>query len=544
MLKAILMGVTAVLLATACRSGDDACARMRRLEPTLLASEQVDSCLAELRTIDTASLIRPADRARYALLHAMALDKNYIDTTDLSVIAPAADYYLRWYCPSRSKKFYTWYYKARIEENARLYDASLDSYLHAEQYMGATNDVYRTRLYFGMERVYASTISFKQAYIASKKALKYARRSDDRNNYSVALLDCACSSADLFKHEEATAYLREYEDKFGGGLKSTNEKYLRAKVVCYGLRKGALLDSSKFYLSEYVARGGLKKDVVTCIMNCVLRDDLEFGSDLMKESGLMNVNDSSFIAPFYFFRSRIRESLGDINGALADMRLGEGLMESSFSYNLYGEVAYTADKYHDRIIKTKLYAAIIIAVLLLFIMCLLYLLWRNKAKYEYDRLKKGYEDIENEYKSVYMIITDNKEIGKKSDDISKVKERLIRLSELGGGGCKDIVGASSRLVSILGVEDYSKSIAFLAAIYCRELYKRFKDSGLNTYEVSICTLVLLGCSTKEIEYILSRRNIRNVSVRIRSKLKMDKEAGYLDRIIKKIYSSGAICEAE
>ena len=130
--KAILSGVAAVLLATSCRSGDDARARMRRLEPKLLASEQVDSCLAVLRCIDTASLVRPADRARYALLHAMALDKNYIDTTDLSVIAPAADYYLRWYRPSRSKKFYTWYYKARIEENARRYDAALDGYLHAE----------------------------------------------------------------------------------------------------------------------------------------------------------------------------------------------------------------------------------------------------------------------------------------------------------------------------------------------------------------------------------------------------------------------------
>lgn len=53
-----------------------------------------DSALTLLRGVDKASLGSDKERARYALLMSMALDKNYIDTTSFDVIQPAMDYYL------------------------------------------------------------------------------------------------------------------------------------------------------------------------------------------------------------------------------------------------------------------------------------------------------------------------------------------------------------------------------------------------------------------------------------------------------------------
>ena len=54
-----------------------------------------DSALAIIRTIDTTTLTTRSLRAHYALLHAMALDKNWIDTTDVGVVMPAVDYYAK-----------------------------------------------------------------------------------------------------------------------------------------------------------------------------------------------------------------------------------------------------------------------------------------------------------------------------------------------------------------------------------------------------------------------------------------------------------------
>ena len=41
--------------------------------------ERPDSALAVIRGIDTLELRTDADKAKYSLLHVMALDKNYID---------------------------------------------------------------------------------------------------------------------------------------------------------------------------------------------------------------------------------------------------------------------------------------------------------------------------------------------------------------------------------------------------------------------------------------------------------------------------------
>ena len=105
-LKQIVLAVIVIL--TACHPRPDR-ATLRTVMPILERSEKVDSCLAVLRSIDTAALTRPADKARWALLYAMALDKNYIDTTDLSVLQPAIDRYTRWTHLNRLDKFYTRY---------------------------------------------------------------------------------------------------------------------------------------------------------------------------------------------------------------------------------------------------------------------------------------------------------------------------------------------------------------------------------------------------------------------------------------------------
>ena len=57
--------------------------------------ERPDSALAVLDTMDRAHLSTDRLKAHHALLHAMALDKNYIDVTDDSLASVALSYYSR-----------------------------------------------------------------------------------------------------------------------------------------------------------------------------------------------------------------------------------------------------------------------------------------------------------------------------------------------------------------------------------------------------------------------------------------------------------------
>ena len=91
-----------------------------------------DSALAVLRAIDTTTLNSRRLQAHYALLHAMALDKNWIDTIDENVVMPAVAYYNRHRPLSRRAKPY--YYLGRIQYNGGRYDEAILSFTRAGEY--------------------------------------------------------------------------------------------------------------------------------------------------------------------------------------------------------------------------------------------------------------------------------------------------------------------------------------------------------------------------------------------------------------------------
>ena len=58
-----------------------------------LMESRPDSALSLLRAIPSEQITDRATRARHAMLHAMARDKNYIDDTTFTILQPAIDYY-------------------------------------------------------------------------------------------------------------------------------------------------------------------------------------------------------------------------------------------------------------------------------------------------------------------------------------------------------------------------------------------------------------------------------------------------------------------
>ena len=95
----------------------------------------------------------------------MALDKNWIDTTDVNVVMPAVRYYDRH--PSGDRRAKAWYYLGRIQENGSNYTTAIVSYTVAEeasskiedeQFIGLLNmaiaNIYRKVSAIDMELLY------------------------------------------------------------------------------------------------------------------------------------------------------------------------------------------------------------------------------------------------------------------------------------------------------------------------------------------------------------------------------------------------------
>lgn len=107
--------------------------------------ERPDSALRILRKVDSLTLNTKALRARYSVLFAMALDKNYIDTTALSILEPTVAYYEKFGSPK--DKMLSYYYLGRIYSNRKDYPNAVIYYLQALR-ESSEDDYYHRGLIF------------------------------------------------------------------------------------------------------------------------------------------------------------------------------------------------------------------------------------------------------------------------------------------------------------------------------------------------------------------------------------------------------------
>lgn len=103
-------------------------------------AERPDSALVVLESIDSTALKTKGLKAHHALLHAMALDKNYIDVTDDSLALTAVKYYQK-HGPKRNLAR-SLYYLALSYFNDRKYDKAIIKLIEAENIAQSSDSLY------------------------------------------------------------------------------------------------------------------------------------------------------------------------------------------------------------------------------------------------------------------------------------------------------------------------------------------------------------------------------------------------------------------
>lgn len=178
-----------------------------------------DSALAILDKIDPSTLKGGEEAARYALLKSMALDKNYIDTTDFDVLQPAIDYYLK--NGSADERLRTLYYQGRIYMNRSDYDMAMQSFLKA-----------RT-----LQNEYSDTLTYAHLLVAQSflNFLSYQMEDYVSNN----LL-----AADLYKKLHNDRYRQSSLIKVLDGSNALGDKQLADSIW-------PIVDSLAAYVPEY-----------------------------------------------------------------------------------------------------------------------------------------------------------------------------------------------------------------------------------------------------------------------------------------------------
>ena len=200
----VVFCLIALLLLTCC---ENRLIRTRLDTAEAIIQSRPDSALAIIRAIDTTELSTRKLQARYALLHAIALDKNWIDTTDESVVMPAIHYYDR--RPSDIRRAKAWYYLGRIQQNAGNHPDASISLLKAERYAEAFEDAaFKGLVYQSISSVYSQTHLHEEALKYTERAYSLFVEENNSRNASAALLCMAQDYYNLGRYAEADSLYR------------------------------------------------------------------------------------------------------------------------------------------------------------------------------------------------------------------------------------------------------------------------------------------------------------------------------------------------
>ena len=216
--------------------------------------EELEAALRVLESIGQPDLQTQEHRARYALLYSQALDKNYIDKTNDSLINIAVDYYKD--RDDVRAKFLSYYYLGRIYTNANNLTQATLAYMEAEQLVDELGDdyaagllyeqiglIYRSyydfpkslqayqqaiehytkanrpfhKIYnmFSASDIYRNTQKEDAAYQTLKTALAESRKLNDQSLVKSCINNLILVCIDLEQWEEATQWYQEYQKNNG-----------------------------------------------------------------------------------------------------------------------------------------------------------------------------------------------------------------------------------------------------------------------------------------------------------------------------------------
>ena len=509
-----------------------------------LMEQRPDSALTLLRRIDTLRLTSRHDRARYAMLLSMALDKNYIDLKDFHVLQPAIDYYEDHGTPTEQMR--TFYYQGRIYENAGNMSKALQTYLKALEKGKGSNDIpTKARTYSAQIQPYEQLMAFDKAIEAGEKALICNRQAGRIESYALNLNHLV--STYTFKNDKANTwkYLNECRKLWPYISEKRKQDFYNNYLIA--ATKFCGKDSIQAAIREYESHVPPSKwdfltlaDAYAGIKNF---DRAEYFASQHKLHSSVN-SDKRYYAILYFLyraQGKYKEAgeaytqFNNINDSLNISALQENvrLTEARHQQELQ------AEKSEHKRVRNLWIAACSIALLLLFVLFTYYRLrisrmQKRLAEQEKEQYRRQYEQLEEEYQGLQLLLQENNRLNDETKDI--VKNRLDLLNDfikahLAEKGNK----AEMRIRQIMeDKEAFMQSTCQSFSISHPVFIQKLRSHGLTDWEVGYCCLYALGLNSKEVGHYINSSTYYKMNSLIRRKLELDSHSTNLNLYIKKM----------
>lgn len=517
-----------------------------RAESCMSASP--DSALAILESIDSIHFDSRSQNARYALLKSIALDKNYIDRTDDSLVNIAVSYYR--HRRNAPYKFKSYYYQARIYQNAGLMDKAMESLVCAEHIRSnkvSAEDL--ARLYFAKAQIYFSRFDLSGELDELREAAKYSEISGNDNNYVSATLSQANTYLilrDYHKLDSCLTIVNQHTDlSYQNHLKMLDIKLL------YSLNVDSSVEALKADCERYINYAQSESDLDWKIIAQVY---IKIGETELSRDALCryiqnggDINDEAY----YYLLASVQKSQEEYVNAYESIIRYAKLSDSLDLVKINQEVKSVKNNYENNITIIKqriLFVTIVIILIIVILLCLF--IYRKFRKRELS-LRLQYDEIKVEYDELSALMEKLKPIEKFMDTLEKDNndehnaqvQRIIemRVKALAAFLNRDMPDSLSKATVTLeellnNREKVTVSIGLIYAIYFPRFVSKLTDCGLTASEIGYCCLLIIGLKTVELPKVINYSNAYNISSRLRTKLGLTTEDGTLSAWVKRTFN--------
>lgn len=524
-----------------------------------LIETRPDSSLTILSNVKYDELVNDDERAKYALIMSMALDKNYIDTTTFDVLQPAIDYYADH--GTANDKLRTFYYQGRIYQNAGQNNDAMKAFVSALDLKSqATDTLTIARALIAQAIIFNNAYNFTDAVLANLEAANLHGR--------------------IGRHElRADALLRALNAALlNEGLCSNNLNADSIMQICEAEKDYIPFEIYTAYRLSYLQKHGSREELLTQLSQLEQISPLTLDSKLMlantyqkidepqKALDVLDKIDASSLdidsARYISIKIQAYDKLGDSKNCLDNYKTFYTLISKEILDMFENKLHFSEEKHKLELQAQKeakkkddiLFASIsggcilglIIVVLLLFIR-------KNKiakrlaiqkeiaAKLENENLLHKIGLIENERDELAIIMEKNAEL---PDEVNNaVKTRIEMLNSIlayhivaeqqpestYATAVKEMLGDTSAFMN-------TTRLAFKASH--PRFIQYFVDQGLTDDEINYVCLYAIGLRGKDVGAYMKKRSHVNISSAIRKKLGIDKHETnigiYVRRLLKEL----------
>lgn len=509
--------------------------------------ERPDSALTILDTMDSFSLTTSALKARHSLLLAMARDKNYIDDTTDSIIAPAVSWYRRH--GSADEKLLMNYYRGRIAMNAGDYETAMRWFADGSRFSEkARNKVWSGRLCNAKFQVYQHLFDSSSAIDAALRSADYYAAAGELSRYYDAINNVACVYEQLLDTANALHYL--------GILRDNWDELDESQHSCYYAGMLSISSDKKPVLEQYLCDVNDEQVIYWVI---VAKSYFETGNYEQASRALKMAEKyvGTQGLDYKWVNALVQEATGEYRSAAKSYREFIGANGNNNIDIFESDTKFVEEGIAtNRTINHQLYIILIIVLSLMVSFLFGILLWVRHSS-----LKKIHKMSEKAHKAeTELLEKENRRLEEEriravrekeeyermyNEAVSRIEllERIKKEPRL-GKGVRDVVDkylsvlnkfiaahvsktfdkdAKAELAALMGEQkDFLKSIGLAFSLSHPNFIGYLNKCRLNDWEKGCCCMFCIGLNNSEIADYLKRPSFKNDLTTIRGKLKVER----------------------